>query len=367
MDSYEKFYLINNINKKIHNNVVINNQINSNNISIKNNNKPLRINYFDILRIISSFSVILIHVSARYYTNSNINSNNWKIAHYYNGISRFGVPVFLMISGALFLSRDLSFSQILKKYIRRLLTKLIFWSFIYSIYITNLSIKNLQILIINFFLGNYHFWYIIVIIELYLITPFLREIIKKDLLICFINLSFIFTFLIPNLNDFNSFFPQIISKILQIINMKLNFKYIKGYIFYFMFGYYLNNKNISLFKLIFIYIFGIIGFFFTTIILYKMSIIKQKKNIKFFRGLNLNILLYSTSVFMSFKYNLNNYKINLLFKRISNYTFGIYLIHPLILHQIRRISGDFSSIKILFKIPLLSIIVFIISLRFVLS
>ena len=93
-----------------------------------------------------------------------------------------------------------------------------------------------------------------------------------------------------------------------------------------------------------------------------MSIIKQKKNIKFFRGLNLNILLYSTSVFVFFKYNLNNYKINQLLKRISNYTFGIYLIHPLILHHIRRISGDFASIKMLFKIPLLSIIVFILSL-----
>ena len=185
MDNYEKFYLLNSINKYIHNNVVINNQINTNNISIKNNNKPLRIYYFDILRIVSSFFVVLIHVSAKYYANSNINSNNWKIAYYYNGVSRFGVPVFLMISGALFLSREVSFSKILKKYIGRLLTKLIFWSFIYSIYITNLSIKNIQILIINFVLGNYHFWFIMVIIELYLITPFLREIIKKEDLLNF--------------------------------------------------------------------------------------------------------------------------------------------------------------------------------------
>ena len=361
MDNYEKLYLISKINKKKHYNIVINNQIKSNNIYIKNNNKALRIYYFDILRIISSFSVVLIHVSGRYY-NSNINSNNWKIAHYYNGISRFGVPVFFMISGALFLSKDLSISQILKKYIGRLLIKLIFWSFIYSIYKANLSIKNIQIIIINLFLGNYHFWYIYVIIELYLITPFLREIIKKDLLKFYINLSFIFTFIIPNFNDFHSYFPQILSKIVQIINIKLDFKYIKGYIFYFMFGYYLNNKNIPLFKIIFIYILGIFGCLFTTIILYKISIIKQKKNIKYFRGLNLNILLYSTSIFMFFKYILNNYTINILLKRISNYTLGIYLIHPLILHQIRRISGDFSSIKLLFKIPFISIIVFIISL-----
>ena len=77
-----------------------------------------------------------------------------------------------MISGALFLSKDISISQMLKKYIRRLLIKLIFWSFIYSIYRRNLSIKNIPIIIIHFFLGSYHFWYLNVIIELYLITPF---------------------------------------------------------------------------------------------------------------------------------------------------------------------------------------------------
>ena len=126
-----------------------------------------------------------------------------------------------MISGALFLSKDLSISQMFKKYIRRLLIKLILWSFIYSIYRRNLSIKYIPIIIIHFFLGSYHFWYLNVIIELYLITPFLRELIKKDLLSIFLKLSFIFTFIIPNINDFNSYFPQILSKIMQIIKYEI--------------------------------------------------------------------------------------------------------------------------------------------------
>ena len=363
MDNYEHFYLINKNNNNIYNNLVIDNQINRNNIvlDLEKHNIKLRIYYFDILRIVSSFSVILIHVSARYYK-LNINSNNWKIAHYYNGISRFGVPIFLMISGALFLSKDISVGQIFKKYIRRLLTNILFWSFIYTIYKINSSITSIKSFILNFFLGNYHFWYIYVIIELYIITPFLREIIKKDLLIIFIELSFIFTFIIPIIIEFNSDIPQFLSQIFQIIYWKLDFKYIKGYIFYFLFGYYLNNNKITLLKKKLIYIFGIIGFLFTTIILYKISIIKQKKYLKYFTGLNLNILLYSTCIFIFFKLNLNSYKINIFFKKISIYTFGIYLIHPLILHKLRIISGDFNSIKLLFKIPLLSIIVFILSL-----
>ena len=78
--------------------------------------------------------------------------------------------------------------------------------------------------------------------------------------------------------------------------------------------------------------------------------------------MNLHILLYSTSIFTFFKLNLNNYKINILFKRLSQYTFGIYLIHPLILHKIRIITGDFSSIKLIIRIPLISLIVFILSI-----
>ena len=362
MDNQENVDLIKKINQKIHNNIVYNNKIHSYNIFIENDNKNIRIYYFDILRIVSCFSVILIHVSARYYYLFNLKSNNWKIAHCFNGISRFGVPIFFMISGALFLSKDISFSKIFNKYIRRLLIKLIIWSFIYSIYKNDLSKKNIKFIIINFFKGNYHFWYLYVIIELYLITPFLREIIKKDLLIIFIKLSFIFTFIIPNLNEFNSYYPSLLSTILQIINIKFDFKYIKGYIFYFLFGYYLNNNKLSIFKIIFIYICGIIGFVFTTLIFYKFSIKKNTKYLKYFRGLNLHILLYSTSIFTFFKLNLNNYKINILFKRLSQYTFGIYLIHPLILHKIRRIAGDFSSIKLIFRIPFISINVFIISL-----
>ena len=75
--------------------------------------------------------MVLIHTSATY-NKLNINSNNWKIAFYYNGISRFGVPVFFMMNGALFLNKDISFRPIFNNYIRRLLSKLIFWSFIYQ-------------------------------------------------------------------------------------------------------------------------------------------------------------------------------------------------------------------------------------------
>ena len=100
--------------------------------------------YFYILRIMSSFAVVLIHVSGQYYAMYKIKSNDFKISLFYNGLSRFGVPNFFMISGALFLNRDLSFRKIYSKNIKRILIHLMTWSFIYSISNLQLSKKTLN-------------------------------------------------------------------------------------------------------------------------------------------------------------------------------------------------------------------------------
>ena len=139
----------------------------------------------------------------------------------------------------------------------------------------------------------------------------------------------------------------------------------KGYIFYFMLGYYLNiKKKIGLYYRISIYSAGFIGFVFTTIFSYHFSIIKNQK-LLFFTAFNLNILAYAFSIFVFFRLNFNNinfYLITIL-KRISNYTFGIYLIHPLIINKLSKISNDFSYFTLLiFKIPLMSTNVFFLSL-----
>ena len=83
-----------------------------------------------------------------------------------------------------------------------------------------------------------------------------------------------------------------------------------------MLGYYLNKKKIVSKNQNLIYFMGILGFFFTTI----------------------NILFYSISIFVLFKEKFNNLYLNkkIVIKKISNYTFGIYLIHPLIIEKISK-------------------------------
>ena len=115
-----------------------------------------------------------------------------------------------------------------------------------------------------------------------------------------------------------------------------------------------------------IYFLGLIGLTFTTSISYNISIIKNKKINHFSHGF-LNIFFTSTSIFVFFKNNFNNLIINKkknnIIKKISSFTFGIYLIHPLILERVIQKLNLFSlSINIIYLIPLISLITFILSL-----
>lgn len=300
------------------------------NLGIINYNRYI---HFDILKIICSLSVIIIHVSAKYYIKSNINSFNFKISFFYNAISRFAVPNFFMISGALFLHRDISFKKMFNKYIKRIFINLLFWSIFFSLYSNSFNL-DLNKLINKICKGHDHLWYLYATLELYMIVPFLRELSKNENLIkAFLYISFIFTFIIPNFKDVIYYCSKLLYNLLNYINSKLTLHYLKGNIFYFLLGYYLNCKiKINIYKEIIFYFFGILGFCFNTIILFRICIIQQKKLLKYFRALNLHILAFSISIFILAKIQfqkLNFIKNNIIII-ISNYTFGIYFFFNII-------------------------------------
>ena len=64
-----------------------------------------RIIYFDYLRVLATMAVIFLHVAAQNWYNTDINTLNWHVFNIYDSIVRWGVPIFIMISGALFLEK----------------------------------------------------------------------------------------------------------------------------------------------------------------------------------------------------------------------------------------------------------------------
>ena len=74
------------------------------------NNSYKRVYYFDLLKVLAIFAVILVHVSAPFAT-SEINSTNYWVGHSVDSIFRFGTTIFVMISGALLLDENYLFSK----------------------------------------------------------------------------------------------------------------------------------------------------------------------------------------------------------------------------------------------------------------
>lgn len=137
---------------------------------------------FDVLRIIAAFSVVMLHVSGVFIEMSKVGSVDFRLANFLNSISRFGVPIFVMISGAIFLSEDkkISIKKIWLNNILRMLIVFGVWSFAYyvfqSLYFWNFDFWRHGIIrtVVGCVYASEHFWFVFMIIGLYALVPILR-------------------------------------------------------------------------------------------------------------------------------------------------------------------------------------------------
>lgn len=135
--------------------------------------------YMDVLRVLASFAVIMIHVACVYLFERRITARAWRVGSVYNALSRFCVPVFFMLSGALMLSpeKKLSIKRLFGKNILRLAAALVFWGFLYDI------AQHRHALVFPQFFRDFlyflsdrqdHLWFLPAMIGCYAAVPLLR-------------------------------------------------------------------------------------------------------------------------------------------------------------------------------------------------
>ena len=204
----------------------------------KNNERKI---YLDVLRILACFLVIACHTTSWGFDQKAINLN-WFLSTGWYIITKTAVPIFFMISGALYLNKDYSYKQILEKILKRILIPLlIFSALIYFRKNTEISFQNLKSFIwafLNCKILDYY-WFLYTLIGLYIMTPFLRKMIKnlnnKDYMI-FFGIWFVLQGIIPILENYTK---------LQVTN-NFAIQITEGYICYYILGHYIfNTMNIS--------------------------------------------------------------------------------------------------------------------------
>lgn len=302
---------------------------------INNNN---RIIYIDILNILAIISVIALHCNS--IVHGNVNIKAWNSSLIVECICYFAVPIFCMLSGATLMNYREKYDTktFFKKRIIKVLIPFIFWAiimFAWKIIIGKINLKQFNSIVdwINAFFSSKEettYYFMFTILGIYLTMPLMSLVAKKENIkdLWFVVLIyFIFNSLIPNL-----------LKIFKInYNTDLSLQ-IAGYEIFVLLGYLLSNQNISKKYRILIYsgaLIGVLYRYITTFILSKAEgeVIKTTWGYTSWHS-----ILLACSVFLFIK-NLNfekllknKIKIIRALSKISSCSFGIYLIHQIVMY-----------------------------------
>ncbi len=180
-----------------------------------------RIKYVDMLKFVAILAVILLHVFA-IGEPIMVPIFNVKLVTF-GSFVKFGVPIFLMITGMLTLNKEIELSSFFKKKVIRIVFPLIFFFII--AYICNVYSTPLL-----------SFWYCWMIIATYFAIPVINKLVQNSSLkeiryfvLVFLMTSVIYTFA----NKYN-------------ISMHLDFNFFIGPVSYLVFGYYLSKREFNL-------------------------------------------------------------------------------------------------------------------------
>lgn len=304
---------------------------------------PSRYNWMDALKVFSTFLIFFNHGISHVWLSHPMNTFTWKFTHFIFLLSRIAVPLFFMCSGAGMLRKAHPTSQIFKKNIFQLLKIYICWMLVYgivsciSLYQENLATLRtcVNAIIKSILFGQYHTWFILTLLSLYLITPFLFLITRtRENMQYFLILSLFFSVLLPYLGSF-SFLDRLTN---TMNNFNMHFVY--GYILYYVAGYYISTVS---WKKTYNYVAAVIfvlSFSFTYLYSLNISITTNTPYQEIFNELSPLLVLTVFSVFSIFKGLDKHLTFNLL-KPLTGYGYALYLMHPLFLIYIQQLSGGF--------------------------
>jgi len=290
-------------------------------------NKTNRIFSIDLIKVIAIYLVICLHTSPIPLTLPSPISQLTIILY---SFAKTGVPLFIMASGYLLLTKKEKIKRFVKKRSNKILLPWIFWTFVCAIFAIQSNITPIKGLFQNFIhIFLYSYWFMPVITMMYLLTPLL----KKQLSAISTHHTLIILVL---LLTFFWITPASIAD--RTFSISWLIKQLVGLIPYFILGHIFSKIKLSKTEL-FIALSCLISGLLWTAHLYQKTIFAQESFVKYYYDyFSPNIYLLSIGLFASLHW-LANY-INDIFSRktiiflakLSNLSLGIYLSHILVLN-----------------------------------
>lgn len=328
-------------------------------------NQKTSIFYIDLLRCIAAFAVIIIHVLGPLRgLYGEVPTSEWFAAASFNSFTRWAVPVFMMISGALLLSNDRPFDckHYLSKRLGKVVIPFIAWTLIYAV-IAGISFSQGQFtwsyeISSNLIDGAnntptwYHLWFFYDFIPLYFIIPFLAPLLKK--IPTQLVYLLIFTYMVLFLTHW--------LKVESILHQNIIF-----YTGYLIIGWYLFNRDNTAHLRYWVGA-GVLMLILNALgtLIFTQSLGKYSSLFMGYKTLNTMIIGGMLFVVAQCYADKIKGKFKALVLLISKYSLGIYLCHPIFLIPVRDLSNGYFDFfgSYWVAIPSLTIIIMAISILF---
>ncbi|WP_257288590.1 MULTISPECIES: acyltransferase [unclassified Endozoicomonas] len=307
--------------------------------------------YLDLLRVVAAIAVIMIHVLGPYRElYGQIPMSDWLTAVTFNSFSRWCVPIFIMITGMLFLSdkRPFDLNYFLRRRVMKVLVPFLFWAVFYS-FLAGLTptfdyewtraintLKELPYESTWYHLGFYYYF-----IPLYLVIPFLKPAVQA----------------MPD--DLLKFMAGVwlwltLSYLIRIETFwHINTLLYGGYLIW---GYCLAKYDTRRYQSLIIFG-GILGLILTLGGVFWLSNEKGTYSSGRFNSYKtINTVLVATMVFCLAKHYCDKFqgRSKSIISILSRYSLGIYLVHPLLLWPVR--AYDLYPASAIIMIPFWTVV-----------
>ncbi len=152
------------------------------------------IDYYDTLRVMAMVAVVAIHIATptlKMAFKANNLSADWYTGDIYLAMTRFAVTMFLMLTGATMLGREHKYKDFIKKRLTRIFIPFLVFSVGYIVFKLHFDRPQPHVENLSGLLGwvgdkymecglSQHFWYVYMLLVLYPIIPLAQQLISMD-------------------------------------------------------------------------------------------------------------------------------------------------------------------------------------------
>ena len=333
--------------------------------------------HIDLLRIVACISVIMLHSASQYWYEFPVTDTRWMVYNIWDAVSRFGVPVFVMISGMLFLSRqgEVNLRKLYCNNILRLAVAYAVWSIVYGLWDCRGWTWGAGVTVRDYVaecvFGRYHLWFIPMLIGIYMLLPVIKTFTdhcSKKSLEYFLLLFVILQIGRSTLGIIQ--IPTLANVLMQLLDVEL----VCSYVGYFVLGYYLYRYRLSHVWQVRVYFLGAVSLVLAAIISIRASWYYQTPKSEAFDSYSVFTFIVTMAVFVFFQEKISKISwkgfMRKFLAELSANTFGVYLLHLLVIEWLQTRGLD--SLTLLgailgetaagcaLGIPLLTIISFLI-------